>query len=91
MRFAALLFLSALLTVGCNRDAFKDTQETYTKPLDRQAIESTNGLDPNARFDLHEARPPSEIPGARGSSRQIEIQDPAGAVGPSVREDNPSQ
>ncbi|MBA4149148.1 MAG: hypothetical protein H0X66_13625 [Verrucomicrobia bacterium] len=79
MRFATLVVLSALIAVGCGRDAFKDSD--YSKPMTEETLKATNGLDPNARIDAHEARPPSEVLGARGSSSDIEIQDPDKALG----------
>jgi hypothetical protein len=72
MKYVAIL-LFAVLATGCNRDSFKESD--YMKPITEETIKSTNGLDPNPRFDTYEARPPSETPGARGSSSDIEIQD----------------
>lgn len=89
MRFALLALIAALM-VGCDREGYKDS--TYSKPLNAEAIQSTNGLDPDARIDTHQARPPSETPGVKGSSggSDNDIQDPDKALGTNAPPRNPS-
>lgn len=73
--------LAAAAGIGCDRNAHTESRSGQMKPVTEETIRSTNGLDRNARQDLHQPRPPSELPGASGSSRDIEIQDPDKAVG----------
>ena len=79
MKFAALFLLSALMLIACDREGYKNSN--YSKPLNEETLRSTNGLDPRARIDTVEARPPSETPGVKGSSGEIRIQNPENAVG----------
>ena len=79
MKHAALILLTAFLVVGCDRDTFKRTE--YSKPINQETINSTNGLDPNPRMDTFEGRPPSESLGVRGSSGGGEIQNPSETEG----------
>lgn len=79
MKFAVLFLFGALIFSGCDREGYKDSG--YSKPLNEETLKSTNGLDPNARIDTQEARPPSETPGVRGSSGETKIQNPENAVG----------
>lgn len=75
MKHAGLVLLTLFLVAGCDRDTFKRTN--YSKPINEETINSTNGLDPNARMDTFEGRPPSESLGVKGSSGGGEIQSAA--------------
>lgn len=75
MKHAALILLAASFWVGCDREGYKKTD--YSKPINEETINSTNGLTPNPRFDTLEDRPPSETPGVTGRTSKDNIQSAA--------------
>jgi len=87
--FIAFAGIGLLAVTGCDRNAFKETR--YSEPLSEN-LQSTNGVDPDARVDMHAPRSPTESPGVKGSSEGGRIHDPAGALGTnSGPRSNPNQ